>query len=72
MRRDTLELADDSLFIENFNHAFPAADLSPPTKGLSFSKDSAFGSDLTPFQAAKLIIDFGVEAIAIAGTLLVT
>ena len=71
MARDTLELADDSLFIANINHAFTAADACPPAGAHGFSKDSASGFDLTPFQAANLLIDHDAEAITIAGALLV-
>jgi len=71
MRRDTLELADDSLFIETRNHAFMAAEAHLPTSRYCFSKKRAFGFDSAPFQTAGLLPDCGTNAIASAGAQLV-
>jgi len=71
MRRDTLELADDSLFIETRNHAFAAAEAHLPASRYRFSKKKAFGFDSAPFQTAGLLPDCGTDAIAIAGAQLV-
>ena len=67
MRRDTLELADDSLFIETSNHAFAAAETHLPSSRCRFAKKGAFGFDPTPFPTAGLLPDCDTDAITIAG-----
>jgi hypothetical protein len=67
MRRDTSGLADDSLFIENINHACMAVDAHLLTRAYSFPKEGAFGFDSTPFQAANLLRD--ADAVTMAGAL---
>ncbi len=67
MRRDTLELADDSLFIQNANLAFTAAKAHLLTRAYRFPKEGAFGFDSTPFQAANLLRD--ADAANMAGAL---
>jgi hypothetical protein len=67
MRRDPLELADDSLFIEYFNQAFAAAEAFLPTMDHRFSKRKAGGFDSTPFQAANPVLGRDADEITIAG-----
>ena len=71
MRRDTLELADNSLFIETSEHSFAAAQAHLPSRRCRFSKKGAFGFDPTPFQTAGLLPDCDTDTITIAGAPLV-
>jgi hypothetical protein len=71
MRRDTLGLADNSLFIENINHACMAAHARLQTKAPGFFKESVFGFDSTHYQAANLHLDHHADVVTIAGALLV-
>jgi len=66
MRRDTLELADDSLFVEYFNQAF-ASEAFLLTMDHRFSKPKAGGFDSTPFQAANPLLARDADEITIAG-----
>jgi (p)ppGpp synthase/HD superfamily hydrolase len=70
MVRDTLELADDSLFIDKIRHTFAAADGSLLTRAYAFSREKAGELDSTPFQAADLLIDQGADALTVICALL--
>jgi len=67
MRRDTLGLADDSLFVEYFNQAFAAAEAFLMTMNHRFSKRKAGGFDSTPFQAANPLRGRDADEITIVG-----
>jgi GTP pyrophosphokinase len=70
MRRDTPELACDSLFIEKFSRAFAAADADLLNKAYVFLKRRASGLDSNPFQAAELLLDQDADAVTIAAALI--
>jgi hypothetical protein len=70
MRRDILELADDSLFIETSNHVFSAAEAHLPTGRSGFSKEGAFGFDSTSLQTASLLLGRDTDAIITAAAAL--
>jgi len=70
MRRDTLELAHDSLFVEKTNHAFAAAAPHLLARAHFFSKERASGLETTPFQAVDLHPDWDADALTVAGALL--
>ena len=70
MRRDTLELARGSLFIEKIKKTFEAADVDLLTRVYAFSEAKAAGPGREPFQAAELLLDQKSDAITISGALL--
>jgi hypothetical protein len=70
MGRDILELADDSLFIKKINHPLAAANARLLIRACPFSKERAFGSNPTHFQAADLLLYHDADAVTSAGALL--
>ena len=57
MRRDTLELADDSLFIERIKGRFVAADTDLLIRAHAFLSEKACAEDTTAHKAAALLIE---------------
>ena len=70
MRRDTLGLADDSLFIEKIKHEFKAADVDLIKQAYSFSLEKACVDVSIGYKAANLLFEQGADAVAIAGALI--
>jgi len=70
MRRDNLELASESLFIEKIENAFCPTEADLLLKVHAFSKERAFGLGSEFFKAAELLLDQEADAITIAGALL--
>ena len=70
MRRDTLELADDSLFIERIKGRFAAADADLILRAHAFLSEKACADDSTAHQAAALLIEQDADAITVAAALL--
>jgi (p)ppGpp synthase/HD superfamily hydrolase len=70
MRRDTLELACDSLFIEKFRQAYNAVDGDLLNRAYAFAKGKARGPDSPSFQAAALLLDQEADAVTIAVALI--
>jgi sulfur carrier protein ThiS len=71
MRRDTLELADDSLFIERMKRTFTAADAELVVRAHAFLSEKACADDSTAHKAAALLIEQDADAITVAATLLI-
>jgi (p)ppGpp synthase/HD superfamily hydrolase len=70
MRRDTLELADDSLFIERVKGTFTAADAELVIRAHAFLSEKACADDSTARKAAALLIEQDADATAVAAALL--
>ena len=70
MRRDTLELADDSLFIERIKGRFAAADAELIIRAHAFLSEKACADDSTAHKAAALLIEQDADAITVAAALL--
>ena len=70
MRRDKLELADDSLFIERIKHTFTAADAELVIRAHAFLSEKACADDSTAHKAAALLIEQDADAITVAAALL--
>jgi (p)ppGpp synthase/HD superfamily hydrolase len=70
MRRDTLELADDSLFIERVKGTFTAADAELAIRAHAFLSEKACADDSTAHKAAALLIEQDADATAVAAALL--
>lgn len=70
MGRNTLELADDSLFIEKIKNTFRVADTDLVKRAHAFSLKKTCGVDLTTLQAAGLLLEQGADAITVASALL--
>jgi GTP pyrophosphokinase len=70
MRRDTLELADDSLFIERTKRTFTAADAELVIRAHAFLSEKACADDSTAHKAAALLIGQNADAITVAAALL--
>jgi hypothetical protein len=71
MRRDPLELAHGSLFVEKINHASTAANAHLLTGADALSTERASGSHATPFQAAGLLLDRNADGLTVNGALLI-
>ena len=70
MGRDTLGLADDSLFIDGIHHTFTAADANRLTGVHGVSKERACGSKAAPVHiamAADLLLAQGVNGTPATG-----
>jgi hypothetical protein len=70
MRRDTLELADDSLFIERIKRTFTAADADPVIRAHAFLSKKACADDSTAQKAAVLLMEQDANATTVATALL--
>jgi len=70
MRRDPLELAEDSLFIEIIKNECTAVDTFLLTAANGFLKERAFGFDPTPFQAIDQLPGRDADALAISDAFL--
>jgi hypothetical protein len=71
MERRDLGLADDSLFIDQFNRTFRAADTDLPTRVHAFLLEKALEVNSNACKAASLLTDQGAGALTIAGALLI-
>lgn len=70
MRRDTLALAPDSLFIEKIRRTFTTAEADLLIWVHDFARRKTHGVDSTPFRAADLLLEQDADALAIASALL--
>ncbi len=70
MRRDLLELADGSLFIERVNRTFTAVDADRIIRAYAFLSENACADDSTARKAAALVIEPDAVAITVAAALL--
>ncbi len=70
MKRNSLELAHDSLFVERIERAFGAPDANLLRRVHAFSRGRMPEHDSTPFQAADLLLDQNADAVTIATALL--
>ena len=70
MGRDTLGLADDSLFIEKIKNTFQAADADLLTRAYAFTRLKFCEVNSAGYKAADLLLDQDADAITIAGALL--
>ena len=70
MRRDTLELADDSLFIERIKRTFTAADAELVIRAHAFLSEKACAENSTAYKAALLLIEQEADAVTVAAALL--
>jgi len=57
MERDILELANNSLFIDNIIHTFMSADNEFFTMACAFSTEGAYGHGVTPLKTSELLPD---------------
>jgi (p)ppGpp synthase/HD superfamily hydrolase len=71
MGRDTLELADDSLFIERVKHTFATADAELVIRAHAFLSENVCADDSTAHKAAALLIEQDADAITVAAALLI-
>jgi len=71
MGRDTLELADDSLFIEKINQTFTAADADLVGRAHAFFVEKKCAGDSAGYHAADLLFEQEADAVSIAAALLV-
>lgn len=70
MKRDTLEQARDSLFIDKIQSTFKAADADLLIQAYTFSQEKSCGDNLTGYRAANLLFEQSADAITIASALL--
>jgi len=70
MGRDSLELADDSLFSDKIKHTFKAADADLVNRALAFALKKSCNGDSTGNKAADLLLEQDADAITIASALL--
>jgi hypothetical protein len=70
MRRDTLELADGSLFTERIKRTFTAADADPVIRAHAFLSEKACADDSTARIAAVLLMEQDANATTVAAALL--
>jgi GTP pyrophosphokinase len=70
MRRDTLELADGSLFFERVRRTFTAADAGFIIRADAFLLEQACADVTTAHQAATLLIEQDADPITVAAALL--
>jgi GTP pyrophosphokinase len=70
MGRDTLGLADDSLFIEKVKHTFQVADADLLTRAYAYTQEKLCDGNSTGYKAANLLFDQDADATTIAGALL--
>ena len=69
MRRDKLELADDSLFIERIKHTFAAADAELVIRAHAVLSEKACADDSTAHNAAAMLVEQDADAIAVVAAL---
>ncbi len=70
MGRDSLKLADDSLFIDKIQNTFKAADADLLARAHAFSREKLCGGNSTGYKAVDLLFDQNADATTIAGALL--
>lgn len=68
MGRDTLELADDSLFIEKINQTFTAAEADLVVRARAFFIEKKCADDSAGYQAAGILFDQEADAVALAAS----
>jgi (p)ppGpp synthase/HD superfamily hydrolase len=70
MRRDTLGLADDSLFVKKIKHTFKAADVDLLSRVHAYTREKLCHGSSTGYKAADLLFDQDADATTIADALL--
>lgn len=70
MRRDALELAGDSLFIEKIRNTFRPQEAELFARVYAFSKKKGAGQNNIPFRAANIIIEHGSDASTVSAAML--